>query len=166
MSEAPLDGPEFRPEPWQDPLPDTVPDAIPDWARDTAVSTVQDAIPDWALNPPQYPVQYPPQHLYQYPPHYPPPMYPGYYGPPMPLPQTSGHATAGVILGGLSLFLFITPFGPVLSIGGIIFSLIGLSQSSKPGRNGTGLAAIGLVCSSITLVLWMLLAVLLATIVF
>jgi hypothetical protein len=158
MSDTPIGGPEFRPEPWQEPLPDV----IPNWAQDPVPGTVQDAIPGWA----QHPQQYPPQYPLQYPLQYPPQMYPGYYGPPWPRTQTSSHAITGIILGGLSLFLCVTPFGPVLSITGIVFSLIGLSQSSRTGYNGTGLAVTGLVCSTVTLLLWMVIAVLLATIVF
>ena len=94
------------------------------------------------------------------------PMYPGvysgYYPPPMPAQQSSGMAVAGLTLGVLSLLLFWTPLGPVLAVPGIVFSSIGMAQTSKPGRSGMGMAIAGLVCSLVSAVIWVAFALLIA----
>lgn len=94
------------------------------------------------------------------------PMYPvvhsGYYGPPMPGRQTSGMAVTGLVLGVLSLLLFWTPLGPVLTVAGIVFSSIGMSQSSKPERSGMGMAVTGLACSLASAAIWMAIGLLIA----
>ena len=97
---------------------------------------------------------------------YAPQLYPGgYYGPPMLRQQTSGMAVAGMVLGILSLLLFwASLLAPLLAIMGIVFSAIGLSQGSKPGWTGTGMAVAGLVCSLITAVIWVLLAIVIASV--
>lgn len=97
---------------------------------------------------------------------YAPNLYPaGYYGPPLMRNQTSGMAVAGMVIGITSLVLFWAfLLAPLLAIMGIVFSVIGLSQSSKPGWTGTGMAVAGLVCSGVTAAIWMALAIILATI--
>lgn len=91
-----------------------------------------------------------------------PAVYAGYYPPPMPAEQNSGMAVAGLTLGVLSLLLFWTPLGPVLAVPGIVFSSIGIAQTSKPGRSGMGMAVAGLVCSLVSAVIWVAIAVLIA----
>jgi len=91
----------------------------------------------------------------------PPQLYPGgYYGPPMLRPQTSGMAVAGMVTGIGSMLLFWVPLlAPVLAIMGLVFSGMGISQSSRQGWTGTGMAIAGLVCSAITAVIWVLLVI-------
>jgi hypothetical protein len=90
----------------------------------------------------------------------------GYYGPPMLRKQTSGLAVTGMVLGILSLLLFwASLLAPLLAILGIVFSLTGISQGSKPGWTGTGMALAGLVCSLLTAAIWVMLAVILATLI-
>jgi hypothetical protein len=92
--------------------------------------------------------------------------YHGYYGPPMLRQQTSGMAVAGMVLGIVSMVLFwASLLGPLLAVLGIVFSSIGLSQSSKPGQTGIGMAVAGLVCSVITLAVWVTLVILIASII-
>lgn len=98
------------------------------------------------------------------------PFYPGYtsgyYGPPMLRKRTSGPAVAGMVLGILSLLLFwASLLAPLLAILGIIFSAIGISQGSKPGWTGTGMAVAGLVCSLLTAMIWAMLAIILASLI-
>jgi hypothetical protein len=97
---------------------------------------------------------------------YAPQLYPaGYYGPPMLRARTSGVAVTGMVLGILSLlFFWAWLLGPLLSVMGIVFSAIGMSQGSKPGWTGTGMAIAGLVCSLITAVIWVFLAILIASV--
>ena len=80
--------------------------------------------------------------------------------------QTSGMAVAGMVLGILSLVLFwASLLAPLLAILGIVFSVIGMSQSSKPGWTGMGMAVAGLVCSLVTAAIWVILVVLVASII-
>ncbi|WP_370342154.1 hypothetical protein [Catenulispora sp. MAP5-51] len=80
--------------------------------------------------------------------------------------QTSGLAVTGMVLGILSLLLFwASLLAPLLAILGIVFSLTGISQGSKPGWTGTGMAVAGLVCSLLTAAIWVMLAVILATLI-
>lgn len=99
-------------------------------------------------------------------PTYAPPFYPGgYYGAPIVLrPQTSGMAVAGMVFGISSLVLFwASLLGPLLAVMGIVFSAIGMSQSSKPGWTGMGMAVTGLVCSLVTAAIWVFLVILIAS---
>jgi hypothetical protein len=97
--------------------------------------------------------------------HPPQPYLDGYYGPPMLRQQTSGLAVAGMVLGISSLLLFWAwLLGPLLAILGISFSAIGMSQGSKPGWTGRGMAIAGLVCSLITAMIWVLLVIVVAAI--
>jgi hypothetical protein len=90
----------------------------------------------------------------------------GYYGPPMLRKQTSGLAVAGMVLGILSLLLFwASLLAPLLAVLGITFSVIGLSQSSKPGWTGTGMAVAGMVCSLVTLAIWVALVVVVSSLI-
>lgn len=100
-----------------------------------------------------------------YPQGYAPQLYPGgYYGPPMLRQQTSGMAVTGMVLGILSLVLFwASLLGPLLALLGIVFSSVGLSQSSKQGWTGKGMAIAGLVCSLISMAFWVLLAIAIAS---
>lgn len=109
-----------------------------------------------------YPTSYP--SYPGYPPH---PAYPsGYYGPPILRQQTSGLAVAGMVLGILSLLLFwASLLAPLLAVLGITFSIIGLSQSSKPGWTGTGMAVTGMVCSLVTIAIWVALVVIVASLI-
>jgi len=112
----------------------------------------QSAIPvQPSYPPPSYPQGSYPQAPYPQPgppEGYAPQLYPGgYYGPPMLRQQTSGMAVTGMVLGILSLVLFwASLLGPLLALLGIVFSSLGLSQSSKPGWTGKGMAIAGLVC--------------------
>lgn len=121
--------------------------------------------PAYAPQPPQPPQpphgQYPPNAPYPPNTQYPPQPYPGgYYGPPMLRQQTSGMAVAGMVLGILSLlFFWAWVLGPVLSVAGIVFSAVGMSQGSKPGWTGKGMAIAGLVCSLITAAIWVFLVI-------
>lgn len=79
--------------------------------------------------------------------------------------QTSGMAVAGMVLGILSLLLFwASLLAPLLAILGIVFSTLGMSQSSKPGWTGMGMAVAGLVCSLITAAIWVLIVVVVASV--
>ena len=118
---------------------------------------VQPGYPQPSYPPPSYPQ-----------PSYPQPPYPqpgGYYGSPMLRQQTSGMAVAGMVLGILSLVLFwASLLAPLLALLGIIFSSVGMSQGSKPGWTGKGMAIAGLVCSLITAAVWVLLVIAVASI--
>ena len=113
----------------------------------------QPSYPQGSYPPPNYPQGYAPQ------------LYPGgYYGPPMIRQQTSGMAVTGMVMGILSLVLFwASLLGPLLALLGIVFSSVGLSQSSKPGFTGKGMAIAGLVCSLISMAFWVLLAIAIAS---
>lgn len=135
------------------------------------VSPAGDVPPTQAAFPVQPP--YPPPPSYpqgsyaqpDYPQGYAPQLYPGgYYGPPMLRQQTSGMAVTGMVMGILSLVLFwASLLGPLLALLGIVFSSVGLSQSSKPGFTGKGMAIAGLVCSLISMAFWVLLAIAIAS---
>ncbi len=96
------------------------------------------------------PGSYPPP-TYGPPGHYPPPPYgqpygPAGYGPPPP-PKGNGKATAGLVLGLLSVFFFFgTLFDLLLIIPAFVFSILGLAQARVTGvgramaRWGLGLA--------------------------
>jgi hypothetical protein len=75
-------------------------------------------------------------------------------------PRTSGMAIAGMVLGICSMVLFWAwLLGPLLSVTGIVLSAIGMSQGSKPGWTGKGMAIAGLVCSLITAAIWVFLVI-------
>ncbi|MEZ0113007.1 hypothetical protein ABH920_007032 [Catenulispora sp. EB89] len=128
-----------------------------------AAMPVPPQYPQGSYPPPNYPPSnYPPSN---YPQGYAPQLYPGgYYGPPMLRQQTSGMAVTGMVMGILSLVLFwASLLGPLLALLGIVFSSVGLSQSSKPGFTGKGMAIAGLVCSLISMAFWVLLAIAVAS---
>lgn len=127
--------------------------------------------PPYQPNPQQPPYPQPPYSQPAYPQQtFPQPPYPqaypgGYYGPPMMRQQNSGMAVAGMMLGICSLVLFwASLLGPLLAVMGIIFSSLGMSQTSRPGFTGRGMAIAGLVCSLIAAAFWVLLALLVASI--
>lgn len=68
----------------------------------------------------------------------------------------SGMAVAGFVLSLLGLLFFFLPgFGILLGILGLIFSIIGLIQTSN-GRSGKGFAIAGLVLGLIIIFFWLL----------
>lgn len=71
----------------------------------------------------------------------PPPQPPYGYGYPPPRPP----GTNGMAIAGFVLAFFCTPLG-------IVFSAIGLSQTSRTGQSGRGLAIAGLVISVVSIV--------------
>jgi len=78
--------------------------------------------------------------------------------------QTSGMAVAGMVLGILSLLLFWAwLLGPALSVTGVVFSAVGISQGSRPGWTGKGMAIAGLVCSLISAGVWVFLVIVVAS---
>ena len=91
----------------------------------------------------------------------------GYYGPPTLRKQTSGLAVTGMVLGMLSLLLFWAwLLALLLALLGIVFSALGISQCSKPGWTGMGMAVTGLVCALLTAMIWVALAILVASLIF
>lgn len=79
---------------------------------------------------------------------------PGQYAPPpyhsygQPRPGNNGKAIAGLVLGISSIVLcFLSFFDGVLVVLGLIFSLIGMSETKRPGTSGRGLAVAGLICT-------------------
>jgi hypothetical protein len=99
----------------------------------------------------QQPYQYPttpPPGPYGYGP--PPPPYHG-YGQPR---AGNGKAVAGLVLGILSiLFFWLFFFDGIFVILGLIFSILGISESKLPGAGGRGMAVAGLVCTIIGAIL-------------
>lgn len=82
---------------------------------------------------------------------------------PVMLPN-SGAATAGMVLGILGLVGFWIPFGDILlSALAVLFSVIGLTQTSHNAMAGRGRAIAGLICGVIGLIPAILVVVLLAS---
>ncbi|HEX5403630.1 MAG TPA: DUF1707 and DUF4190 domain-containing protein [Pseudonocardiaceae bacterium] len=76
----------------------------------------------------------------------------------------SGAATAGMVLGILGLIGFWIPFGDILFSGlAVLFSIIGLSQTSGNVLAGRGRAIAGLICGIIGLIPAIIVVILLAT---
>ena len=123
------------------------------------------APPTQAPAMPQYGAQLPPPG-YGPGPGYGQQMYPGgYYGPPMMAQKTNGMAVTGMVIGILSLVLFwASLLGVLLAILGIIFSGIGISQCSKQGQAGKGMAIAGLVCSLIAATFWVVVVIVVASV--
>lgn len=72
---------------------------------------------------------------------------------PTPAPKTNGFAIAGLVLGICSiLFGWLCCFN-ITSVLGIVFSIIGLCQTSGGKGNGKGLAVAGLVLSILSILL-------------
>ena len=67
-----------------------------------------------------------------------------------PQPQTNGFATAGMVMGIVSLCGFLSTV--VLPIAGLILSLIGRNKAIESGSNA-GQAIAGIVCNSLALLL-------------
>jgi hypothetical protein len=82
-----------------------------------------------------------------YPPNMQPPYGGGMYQPPM-QPRTSGAAITSLIMGILLCIPAIT------GLGAILFGIIGLGSTRKPGVRGKGLAITGLILGLLNLVGW------------
>jgi hypothetical protein len=82
------------------------------------------------------------------------------YGPPA--QPTNGLAVTGFVL---SLVGFIPYIGLLSAIGGIIFSLIGMSQTKRTGQGGRGLAIAG-VCISGVILAFYVIALIIAIVIF
>jgi hypothetical protein len=82
-----------------------------------------------------------------------------YGAPPRP---TNGFAVTGFVL---SLVALIPYLGFLLAIGGIVFGLIGMSQTKRTGEGGRGLAIAG-VCISGVILAFYLIAVVLFLVIF
>jgi hypothetical protein len=150
---GPGSGPEFQ-QPGYGPGPEPLPQL------GGFASPAGDAPPT-----PQYGTQ-PPAPGYGPGPGYPQPMYPGgYYGPPMVTQKTNGMAVTGMVVGILSLVLFwASLLGLLLAVLGIIFSSVGMSQCTKTGQQGKGMAIAGLVCSLIATAFWVAIVIIVASI--
>ncbi|MBE7188998.1 DUF4190 domain-containing protein [Jatrophihabitans endophyticus] len=104
---------------------------------------------------PPHPGQYPPPYPGQQPPYGMPP-----YGPYPGARQGNGKAVAGMVLGIASIvFCWINFFNLVFIVPGIIFSLLGLSDSKTRGT-GRGQAIAGLVCVAVGVVLTVVISIL------
>jgi hypothetical protein len=77
------------------------------------------------------------------------------YGPPA--QPTNGLAVTGFVL---ALVGFVPYLGFLSAIGGIIFSLIGMSQTKRTGQGGRGLAIAGVCISGVILALYLIAVVL------
>lgn len=79
-----------------------------------------------------------------------------------PVKPTNGMAITGFVL---SLAGLIPYLGALLAIGGMVFSLIGMSQTKRTGEGGRGLAIAGVCISGVILALYVV-AVIIVIIVF
>jgi hypothetical protein len=123
-------------------------------------------------NPPGTPYGAPPppqQQPYQQPYQYPPASSPGQGAPPPPAfhgyvqPRTgNGKAVAALVLGILSILLcWLSFFDAIFVILGLIFSLLAMSETKRPGVPGRGMAIAGLACTIVGAILATVLTVVL-----
>lgn len=92
---------------------------------------------------PPSPYQYPYLQPGQYGPTPPP-----YHGYAQPRAGSNGKAIAGLALGIASIvFCFFSVLDAIPVILGLVFSLIGISETKAPGTSGRGMAVAGLVCT-------------------
>lgn len=160
LSGAPENGVMPEPIPAPAPQPDFVPNAPQYGADPNGYTPVQEAPNPYAPNNTYNPNQaYNPNNGYNPNGYYynnPAPYNQPVYQQPVQQPEKqpgSGLATASLVLGILSLVLFMFPF--ITSILAIIFGGVAKSKGNK-----SGMATAGLVCGIISIVFWILLIVL------
>lgn len=144
-------------DPYRFGRPDTPPPpeyAPPGYVPEQSTPSAPPAPPQWGYGqpggappPPSYPTgPYPPASYG--PPQYQPGGYPGYQP-----PQNNGKATAGMVLGILSIvFCWLTIVDLVLVVPAIVFSALGLGAAKQNGR-GRGQAVAGMICAAVAVVL-------------
>jgi len=73
---------------------------------------------------------------------------------------TNGKAITSLVLGIISIISAIIPFlGLILGVVGLIFGILGLQEVKRLGQGGKNISVSGIVCSSVGILLPIILAV-------